>query len=236
MKNLTVGTINDAPRVEWLKKTLKKIPKGSRILDAGAGEQQFKKFCKHLKYVSQDISQYDGHGDNTGLQTNEWDFTGIDIISDIVDIPESDSSFDAIMCTEVFEHIPDPVLAIKEFSRLIKSGGTLIITAPFCSITHFAPEYFSNGFSPYYYQKNLTAHGFMVKEITPNGNYFEYLAQEIRRLPEVAKKYSTYNDSLINILAAKKMLQMLQGFSDHDTGSNELLCFGYHVVAKRSSK
>ena len=58
-KELTVGSYNETTRVNWIEKTLKKIPAGSKILDAGAGEQQFKKFCKHLEYVSQDFAEYD---------------------------------------------------------------------------------------------------------------------------------------------------------------------------------
>ena len=34
-----VGTQNESNRIKWLEKTLKKIPKNSKILDAGAGEQ-----------------------------------------------------------------------------------------------------------------------------------------------------------------------------------------------------
>ena len=131
--------INQQNREIWLEEALKKIPTGSRILDAGAGELRYKEFCEHLNYVSQDFAQYNGEGDSKGLQTGTWDQTKLDIISDITEIPELDDSFDAIMCVEVFEHLPDPTLAIKEFARLLKSGGTLIITAPFCSLTHFAP-------------------------------------------------------------------------------------------------
>ncbi len=121
-KNMnTVGTLNERNRVDWITKTLKRIPKGSKILDAGAGEQQFKKFCSHLKYVSQDFAKYNGKGDQKGLQTKIWDNSNLDIVSDITSIPRPNNSFDAILCTEVFEHLPDPSLAIKEFSRLLTS-------------------------------------------------------------------------------------------------------------------
>ncbi len=56
----TVGTKNLEARKKWLKKTLKKVPSGSKILDAGAGELRYKKFCSHLCYVAQDFGQYEG--------------------------------------------------------------------------------------------------------------------------------------------------------------------------------
>src|ERR1700730_6135442 len=96
----TVGTTNESVRVDWIKSTLQKIPAGSAILDAGAGECQFRKFCSHLQYTSQDFAQYDGKG-KVGLQTGIWDNSQIDIVSDITAIPRPNASFDAIMCTEV---------------------------------------------------------------------------------------------------------------------------------------
>ena len=120
-----IGTENEAKRTSWIEGALLKIPEGSKILDAGAGELKYKKFCSHLEYVSQDFCQYEGKGDEQGLQTEKWDTAQIDIVSDIVAIPEKDKSFDAIMCIEVFEHIPEPIKAIKEFYRLLKRGGIL---------------------------------------------------------------------------------------------------------------
>ena len=119
------GTENKARREAWIEKTLRALPDGQRILDAGAGEQVHKAACQHLTYVSQDFAQYDGQGDNRGLQMKEWDYSKLDLISDITAIPEEDSSFDAILCTEVFEHLPEPIQALKEFHRLLKQGGTL---------------------------------------------------------------------------------------------------------------
>jgi len=121
------------------------------------------------------------------MQTGKWNISGIDIIGDIASIPEADGSFDVIMCTEVFENFPDPILAIKEFQRLLKKDGMLIITVPFCSLTHFAPYHFSTGFNRHFYEHHLNHFGFEVTEMTTNGNYFEYIAQEIWRLNYMQK-------------------------------------------------
>jgi hypothetical protein len=68
-----IGSENESVRISWTKEALKKIPVGLKILDAGAGELKFKDDCSHLKYTSQDFGQYNGVGDNKGLQTNKWD-------------------------------------------------------------------------------------------------------------------------------------------------------------------
>lgn len=226
-----VGTLNERTRLNWLENTLKTIPAGSRILDAGAGELAKMKYCTHLNYVSQDFAQYDGEGDGIGLQIKNWDNSKLDITSDITDIPEPDASFDAIMCVEVFEHIANPVLAIKEFSRLLKPKGNLIITAPFCSLTHFAPYHFYSGFNRYFYEKHLSDSGFKIEEISTNGNYFEYLAQELLRIPEIAEKHTHFTIKYFDKFKINLLLKILYKLSKRDIGSQDLLCFGYHIRA-----
>jgi ubiquinone/menaquinone biosynthesis C-methylase UbiE len=231
--HLTVGTHNKANRDAWLETTLKKIPSGSRILDAGAGEQQYKKFCTHLNYASQDFAQYDGKGDGKALQTQTWETSNLDIVSDITSIPEPDASFDAIMCVEVLEHLPEPILAIKEFSRLLKPDGHLILTAPFCSLTHMAPYHFYSGYNRYFYEKHLTNNGFKIIELTENGNFFEFLAQELRRLPEVQKANTLgiVKFGIFDKIAQSWLLRSLERSSKNDIGSKDLLNFGFHVYA-----
>lgn len=228
-----VGTNNQQKREIWLEKTLKNIPPGLRILDAGAGELQYKKFCTHLNYVSQDFAQYDGKGDGKALQIKTWDTSNIDIVSDITSIPEPDASFDAIMCIEVFEHLPEPILAIKEFSRLLKPDGHLILTAPFCSLTHMAPYHFYSGYNRYFYETHLAKHGFRIIELTENGNFFEFLAQELRRLSDVETKYTrgAVRFGLFDKIARFWLLRTLERASSEDQGSKELLNFGFHVHA-----
>ncbi len=229
----SVGTHNLTNREEWLERTLKKIPKDKRILDAGAGELQYKRFCDHLDYVSQDFGQYTGEGNTSGLQTGTWDNSKLDIVSDILDIPVPDKSFDAIMCIEVFEHIPKPVEALKEFSRIIKKGGKLVITAPFACLTHFAPYFYYNGFSQYFYKDLLEELGFEILDLTFNGNYFEYLAQEVRRFEGVGERYApdAKKPNAVDTLSQHVLLRRLEELSAKDTGSSELLVHGINILA-----
>jgi ubiquinone/menaquinone biosynthesis C-methylase UbiE len=227
------GTTNESFRAAWLEAALKKIPAGSRLLDAGAGECQFRKYCGHLAYTSQDFAQYTGSG-STGLQTGTWDNSQIDIVSDITAIPVPDASFDAVMCTEVFEHIPDPVPAIAELHRVLRPGGTLILTSPFASLTHFAPYHFATGFNRFYYEHHLPKAGFEITELTMNGNYFEYIAQEVRRIKHVARTYTPKRVGFLEKVIMHGVLFTLQRLSKADRGSSELLAYGIHIVARKT--
>jgi len=214
---------------------LKSIPNGCRILDAGAGELRIKPFCTHLYYVSLDLCQYEGKGDGNALQTGAWDTAQIDIVSNIVSIPFSDESLNVILCSEVLEHIPDPVAAINEFSRILKPGGILLITAPFCSLTHFAPYHFSSGLNRYWYEEHLPAMGISIIQITPNGNWFEFIGQEMSRARLVSRTYSSAFFGWLMLAASIPLRMMLAMLSKMDRGSSELLCYGYMVRAQKSS-
>ena len=119
-------------------------------------------------------------GDGKGLQTGKWNTSRMDLVCDINAIPEQDSAFDAILCSEVLEHVPDPTKkALDEFARLLKPGGKLILTAPFASLVHFAPYHYCSGFSRYWYEHHLPKRGFQIEELTSNGDRFAYWHQEL---------------------------------------------------------
>ena len=228
-----VGTTNESVRVAWIENTLKKIPAGLTILDAGAGESPFKKFCSHLQYVAQDFGQYEGKGE-IGLQTGSWDNSKLDIVSDITSIPRPDASFDAIMCTEVLEHVPDAVAALKELNRLLKPGGYLLITAPFASLTHFAPYHFASGFNQFFYDHHLANFGYLILDKQMNGNYFEYVAQEVRRIKRMAKEYANTRLNIIDKILVHALLPLLQRLSKKGNQSSEILCYGVHIFAQKN--
>mgnify|MGYP006274826235 FL=1 len=45
-------------------------------------------------------------------------------------LPYASERFDAVVCTEVIEHIPDDAAAVRELARVVKAGGTLIASVP----------------------------------------------------------------------------------------------------------
>ncbi len=224
---------NEECRKIWIKEKLEKIPSGNRLLDAGAGEQQYKSFCSHLKYVSQDFAAYKPENLDQGLQMQNWDYGKLDIISDITSIPEPEGSFDVILCTEVFEHIPDPIKAIAEFSRLLRKGGKLIITAPFTSMTHFAPYHFATGFNRYFFEHHLPAHSFSIEELSFNGNYFDVVGQELNRIDHIAIKYANDKPSWLEYQALKLVKKMNNRFEAKGNRSTELLALGIHIVGTK---
>lgn len=230
-KNREIFTINinEMNRNLWLENALSDLKPGLRILDAGAGELRNKPLCKHLKYVSQDVCKYEGEGDSKGLQTGKWDTSNVDLVCDIVSIPEPDASFDVILCSEVFEHLPDPLKALKEFSRLLKSGGSLIITAPFASFVHFAPYHFVSGFSRYWYEYHLPELDFKIQELSSNGDWFSYMRQEMLRLPSMARKYRSWYWPLAYIIGGLGAIYFT--FPGVSQKSDDVACFGWHCVA-----
>jgi SAM-dependent methyltransferase len=54
---------------------------------------------------------------------------------DALAIPFPDGTFDRVICSEVLEHIPDDIGAMRELARVLRPGGTMAITVP-----RFGPE------------------------------------------------------------------------------------------------
>jgi len=230
LRNICYTNTNEANRVSWLKKVLSEINPGYRLLDAGAGELRNKPFCAHLKYISQDFCQYNGIGDGSGLQTREWNTNGIDIVCDITAIPEQDASFDAILCSEVLEHLRDPLKALDEFARLLKPGGKLILTAPFSSLVHFAPYHYCTGFSRYWYEYHLDERGFICEELSPNGDWFLYLNQELARFGNMARQYGKSSWPIAYLYGFLGIFYLKTCISKGKR-ADDLACFGWHCLA-----
>jgi ubiquinone/menaquinone biosynthesis C-methylase UbiE len=49
---------------------------------------------------------------------------------DALHLPFADGSVDRIICTEVFEHVPDDALLLSELARVLRPGGTIGISVP----------------------------------------------------------------------------------------------------------
>ena len=51
---------------------------------------------------------------------------------DALALPFPDGTFDRVIASEVLEHIPDDVAAMRELARVLRPGGTMAVTVPRC--------------------------------------------------------------------------------------------------------
>ncbi len=59
-----------------------------------------------------------------------------DLTADVTDVPAQDGSLDYLLANHILEHLVDPLAALREWRRIIKPGGKLLLTAP-----NHAPDY-----------------------------------------------------------------------------------------------
>ena len=235
-----VFAYNRMRRDNWLTEQASNISAGSKVIDIGAGGCPHREKFNHCEYFTQDFVQLS----DSQIQNQEG-YGKIDFVSDILNIPVPDKSYDVILCSEVIEHIPDPISAIKEMSRILKPGGTLLITAPLQSGLHQEPYHFYGGYTKHWYQKFLTENSFIELNIEPNGSlhttYFALGSAIFKSFLEVVVHKKNLLHKLISIIS-------LIIFSPILLILNPIFCFfwesiyqeaghtaGYHVSAIKKS-
>lgn len=148
-------------RDQFVRRFAQQLPAGSRVLDAGAGASKYAELFGHCRYETQDSCQYEG-------DLVKY-LRPIDYVCDITHVPLADACLDAVVCTEVLEHLVDPMAAVREFARLLRPEGQLVLTAPFLSHVHMEPFHFYAGFTSYWYRHWLPLAGFRIETLQAVG-------------------------------------------------------------------
>lgn len=154
------------------------------VLDAGAGSRPYSGLFSKQEYESTDFSDIF----NTSYRDSH------DFVCDLSNIPKPDNHYDAIICTQVLEHVEEPQKVIGEFYRVLKPGGRLFLTAPQGWGLHGEPYHFFN-FAVYGLKSLFAKAGFEIVLITPRGGMFWYLGKRIRTLPTyIMRQYLSAKD------------------------------------------
>lgn len=113
----------------FLKEESAILSNGSKVLDASAGARPYAFLFQHQQYESCDVPG--------GFYRCSHDFECY-----LDNIPRPDHFYDAIVLTQVLEHVPNPELVLWELGRITKQGGKLLISVPLNGPLHGEPWHF----------------------------------------------------------------------------------------------
>src|SRR6185437_4983340 len=65
---------------------------------------------------------------------------GVDVAADAERLPFPDGVFQRVECDAVLEHVRDPIMAMREITRVTAGGGYVHVVTPFCHPFHEYPK------------------------------------------------------------------------------------------------
>jgi SAM-dependent methyltransferase len=187
------------------------------FLDAGCGTMPFR------RHVEGRLERYD----SLDVESRA---PGVTYIADVRAMPMVPTDgYDTVLCSEVLEHVSDPERALTELHRVLRPGGTLVLSVPFLSRLHEEPhDYFR--YTRHGLEHLLRAAGFRVAEIVPTGSVFSFLGHQLSTILVT----TTYRIPLFGQLAfAANALALVVPcyWLDRVSGLRQKLPAGYVAVA-----
>jgi len=150
----------------FLEDASQQLPENSKILDASAGQCPYRKHFKRHQYESCDVPG--------GFYQNEHDFECL-----LDDIPKPDHEYDAVILTQVLEHVPSPLNVLKEINRVLKPGGKLMISVPLNCPLHGLPWHFFN-FTHFALNELARETGYVMIECEKVGGAFWFYGKNLQ--------------------------------------------------------
>jgi SAM-dependent methyltransferase len=87
-----------------------------------------------------DVGSMDVNGCYRKIFPSRWEYVGVDLCKgknvDLImkseyEIPEEDEAFDYVISGQTLEHCRNPFRLVGEMARILRSGGIMILVAPF---------------------------------------------------------------------------------------------------------
>lgn len=152
-----------------------------RILDVGCGSKPYRKYFNASEYIGLEIEGHNKHADRH---------------YDGKVFPFNDKEFDAVLTSQVLEHVFNPEEFLSEINRVLKDGGALLLTVPFVWDEHEQPFDYAR-YSSFGLKHLLVKHGFEIVEHRKSMNDIRVIFQMINTY--IYKKTVTKN-TMLNLL------------------------------------
>ncbi len=166
------------------------------LLDIGCGNKPYEEFYK--PYTSKQI----------GCDIVQSDANRVDVLCPATALNFEDTIFDTAFCTQVLEHVYDHHSLVKEANRVLKPGGKLILTVPFCWELHEEPYDFfrltKHGLKELFEENN-----FKVLSIKSNGGKWAATFQMFINTVYSTFRFKTFRAKLLKILFIEFRLTLL---------------------------
>ncbi|HEU4929781.1 MAG TPA: class I SAM-dependent methyltransferase [Candidatus Krumholzibacteria bacterium] len=138
---------------------------GTLVIDVGCGQSPYRAFVSQFpRYIGLDAPGHPDSGERP------------DVLGDACELPFRSASADAVLCTEVIEHVTDPLRLLSESYRVLKPGGSMILSAPFTWHLHDEPHDYWR-FTEFGLRLLCERAGFRVGTVRATNHYFGALLQ-----------------------------------------------------------
>ncbi len=102
-----------------------------------------------------------------------------DFLCDATQVPVPDASYDVVILSEVLEHVMEPYLVLKEVHRILKPGGKVFISVPYCFYYHPNPTDFGR-YTEEYYHLHLNNLNYENIQIEKHGLFWSTIADMLK--------------------------------------------------------
>jgi SAM-dependent methyltransferase len=210
------------PILDLVREAARGLPPGAVVLDVGAGDAPYRELFADVDYrtVEWHASEHDGAQD-------------ADILASADAVPIDDGCCDAVLLTEVLEHVPEPLAVLRELRRVLRPGGKLVLTVPLVWHLHELPHDYYR-FTGSGLRNLLDRAGFVDVEVHARNDCFTTVAQLLRNLDHVMGRDPT--DGLDD--RREEAGQVLAELADQVAGlapldAKRILPLGYAATAAR---
>jgi SAM-dependent methyltransferase len=124
---------------------------GGEVLDVGCGRKPYQHLTPATRYVGVDL-------DTPATRA----LAAADFYYDGRKLPFPDAGFDAVVCSQVLEHVFTPDAFLAEIRRVLRPAGVLLLATPFAWDEHEQPQDFGR-YSSFGLRALLERNGFAVE-------------------------------------------------------------------------